>query len=39
VPDFGFQIGFLMLEPHALKQRLLVLFQMLTPAKPPVINY
>jgi hypothetical protein len=32
------QISFLMLEPHSLKQRLLVLFKVLTPAKPPVIN-
>jgi hypothetical protein len=28
-----------MLEPHSLKQRLLVLLKVLTPAKPPVINY
>jgi hypothetical protein len=27
-----------MLEPHSLKQRLLVLFKVLTSAKPPVIN-
>jgi hypothetical protein len=32
------QISFLMLEPHPLKQRLLVLFKVLTAAKPPVIN-
>jgi hypothetical protein len=38
VSDFSFQIGLLMLEPHPLKQRLLVLFKVLTSAKPPVIN-
>jgi hypothetical protein len=27
-----------MFEPHPLKQRLQVLFQVLTAAKPPVIN-
>ncbi len=32
------QIIFLMLEPNSLKQRLLVLFKVLTSAKPPVIN-
>jgi hypothetical protein len=38
VSNFRLQISFLMLESHALEQRLLVLFNMLTPAKPPVIN-
>jgi hypothetical protein len=33
------QVRLLMLEPHALKQRLLVLFQVLTATEPPVINY
>jgi hypothetical protein len=36
--NFSLQISFLMLEPHSLKQRLLVLLQVLTPAKPPVTN-
>ena len=30
------QISFLMFKPHPLKQRLLVLFKVLTSAKPPV---
>jgi hypothetical protein len=33
------RISLLMLEPHAFKQRLLVLFQVLTATEPPVINY
>ena len=33
------QIIPLMLESHPLKQRLLILFKVLTSAKPPVINY
>jgi len=33
------QISLLMLESHPLKQRLLILFKVLTSAKPPVINY
>ncbi len=36
--NFSLQISFLMLEPHSLKQRLLVLLKVLTSAKPPVIN-
>ena len=32
------QISFLMFKPHPLKQRLLVLFKVLTSTKPPVIN-
>ncbi len=32
------QISFLMFKPHPLKQRLLILFKVLTSAKPPVIN-
>ena len=33
------QISFLMLESHPLKQRLLVLLQVLTATEPPVTNY
>ena len=33
------QICLLMLESHPLKQRLLILFQVLTATKPPVTNY
>jgi hypothetical protein len=38
VSDFNFQIGTLMFESHALEQRLLVLFRVLSSPKPPVIN-
>jgi hypothetical protein len=38
VSDFNFQIGTLMFESHALEQRLLVLFTVLSSPKPPVIN-
>jgi hypothetical protein len=39
ISNSTFQIVFLMLESHPLQQRLLVLFQVLTLAKPPVTNY
>jgi hypothetical protein len=39
ISNFTFQIVSLMLESHPLQQRLLVLFQVLTLAKPPVTNY
>jgi hypothetical protein len=38
IPNSTFQIVSLMLESHPLQQRLLVLFQVLTSAKPPAIN-
>jgi hypothetical protein len=38
VSDFNFQIGTLMFESHALEQKLLVLFTVLSSPKPPVIN-
>jgi len=38
-PNSTFQIVSLMLESHPLQQRLLVLFKVLTLAKPPVTNY
>jgi len=37
--DSGLEVRLLMLKPHPLKQRLLVLFQVLTATKPPVTNY
>ncbi len=37
--NFSLQISSLMLEPHTLKQRLLVLVKVLTSTEPPVINY
>jgi hypothetical protein len=39
ISNFTFQIVSLMLESHPLQQRLLVLFKVLTLAKPPVTNY
>jgi len=39
IPNSTFQIVSLMLESHPLQQRLLVLFKVLTLAKPPVTNY
>ena len=39
ISNSTFQIVSLMLESHPLQQRLLVLFQVLTLAKPPVTNY
>ncbi len=38
VSNFNFQICTLMFESHALEQRLLVLFTVLSSPKPPVIN-
>jgi hypothetical protein len=37
--DAGLEVRLLMLKPHPLKQRFLVLFQVLTAPKPPVTNY
>jgi hypothetical protein len=37
--DAGLEIRLLMLKPHPLKQRFLVLLQVLTAPKPPVKNY
>ena len=39
ISNSTFQIVSLMLESHPLQQRLLVLFKVLTLAKPPVTNY
>ena len=39
ISNSSFQIVSLMLESHPLQQRLLVLFKVLTLAKPPVTNY
>jgi hypothetical protein len=39
MPDSGLEVRLLMLQPHPLKQRLLILLQVLTATKPPVINY
>ncbi len=38
VSNFNFQIGTLIFESHALEQRLLVLFMVLSSQKPPVTN-
>jgi hypothetical protein len=37
--DAGLEVRLLMLQTHSLKQRLLVLLQVLTATEPPVINY
>jgi hypothetical protein len=37
--DSGLEVRLLMLKPHPLKQRLLVLLQVLTATEPPVTNY
>jgi hypothetical protein len=37
--DAGLEVRLLMLKPHPLKQRFLVLLQVLTAPKPPVTNY
>jgi hypothetical protein len=37
--DAGLEVRLLMLKPHPLKQRFLVLLQVLTAPEPPVTNY
>jgi hypothetical protein len=37
--DAGLEVRLPMLKPHALKQRFLVLLQVLTAPEPPVTNY
>jgi hypothetical protein len=37
--DASLEVRLLMLKPHPLKQRFLVLFQVLTAPEPPVTNY
>jgi hypothetical protein len=37
--DAGLEVRLLMLKPHPLKQRFLILLQVLTAPKPPVTNY
>ncbi len=37
--DAGLKVRLLMLKPHPLKQRFLILLQILTAPKPPVTNY
>jgi hypothetical protein len=37
--DAGLKVRLKMLKPHPLKQRFLILLQILTAPKPPVTNY